>query len=103
MRHPLFDYVPQPDVTQARRIAILEVSPEVFIQFCQREDTTRRYVVTDPIPDDARMVGGEYDPFRRVFRLLLMSEAFELVEPLHVPPKISPQPSIRIEYLGDGL
>jgi hypothetical protein len=102
LRHPFLNYLPQYDESLTRQVRVLEISPEVFVEFCQREDTTRRYTVINPIPDDARMVGGEYDPFRRVFRMLITSETFEEVEPPHVPPLLSPQPSIRIEYLGDG-
>lgn len=81
-----------------KHVAVLDVAPDVFVAMCQQHNVGRRLFVENPLPDDVRIVTATYDQHRRVFTLLLESEAFSLVESGLFPPRLSPQPVLRVEY-----
>jgi hypothetical protein len=63
------------------RIAALDLTPELFVQFCQvcKDGPPRHFVVKkNPLPDDAKVVGviTRPDRFPLILRLVVESEAF---------------------------
>lgn len=80
------------------RVALLELTPELFIEFCKaaKSGPPRRFtVVKDALPDDAEVVGvfAKNDPFRLHFGTVLLqirSESFADVPEGGFMPELPP-------------
>lgn len=81
-----------------RRVRILDVSPDVLMALCQKPEAARRLFVTNPIPDDARIVEADYNQFRCVVMLVIESQSFDPVSFGDEIPHVYPQPTLRVEY-----
>src|SRR5262245_11834942 len=96
--------VPGVDVSkQARRLKLLEVTPELLIEWFKDMSTPRIYVQRG-FPDDAKVVGCHWDQEYRRILITIESDAFKprySWEVLEIMP--SPEfTTYELQFGGDG-
>ncbi len=85
------------DDTQQWGRRILNISPEILVEFCKRHDAAHRtYTVDQAIPDDARVVTVR----GRGNVIQVMLESAEWDDGWPSPP-VLPPPTIMVHYLPD--
>jgi hypothetical protein len=81
--------------------AIVQVTAQLLVEMCKPYPKPRYYNVTEnALPEDARAVGGRYDPCRDLFELAVQSESFEDVPLEQMLPTLPPP--VFQEVVSDG-
>lgn len=74
---------------ESRRLAVLRAAPEAVVGLLHYlNDDGGRRITQAGLPADAEVVAADYDFEHRCFRMLLLSEEFELVAHGAVPPDL---------------
>ena len=80
--------------TPTRRRAVLLVDADSLLDLFKAGH--REYTVTEhAIPEDAKVVGAQYDPLAGEFRLLVESASFEPCPISVIPPILPPPVAVR--------
>lgn len=83
---------------KGRRRRVLEVTPKLVANM----GVGQYRVVENVLPPDAEVLGGYWDPARRVFGVIVMHPSFDEVPPSDMLPKHPPPVIEHVRELGKG-
>src|SRR6185312_14816829 len=79
-----------------RRLMRLKVTPEFLLTLCFYPFLQALFVKQTGLPEDAKAIGGSYDPMTNCFSIIVESAAFEEIEEGEIIPELPPA---HIHYL----
>lgn len=72
------------------RRALIQISAQLLVDMSKAGPPKVLQVLENPLPQDARAVGGRYDSIRDVFELAIESEVFDDIPETKLLPLLPP-------------